>query len=124
MKIHYSVEKLEVEDGIENDIENYFIINFKIETDDLECSFDFSLINEQVEEFINFTNNVHNTFVNNTGIFHYLNIKNGEYDTFRCRYINDNIILTYNMTKFKFKNIPEILSIFIDINTCLEKYLS
>jgi hypothetical protein len=113
MKIEYNIEKIE---------DMYFDLQLTFKTRELESKIDFALIDDDIEKFVNFINNVHLSFINHQ--VHYdesLNIHNDDGDTVVISYIKDTITITHNLVTFYFKDIAKILLTFMEIKEYIEK---
>jgi len=103
---------MEIESHIEKIEEKYYDVFFKFKIDEFECNFTFALIDENIDNFIDFVDKIHK---NGEDIpFLYLTIRDNE-DLINIRYENRSIVMINNFIQFHFKNIDEILSHFMKI---------
>ena len=114
MEIEYNIEKLE---------DKYFDLQLKFKTHELETTIDFSLVDNNIKEFVNFVNNIHLSFINShihyDKHFHIHDEDDG--NAILISYIEDNIKITYNLIQFHFIDSNKILLAFMEISDYLEK---
>ena len=111
MRIDYHIEKLEY---------MYYdlFLSFKF-ADELDCKYQFALVDENINKFIKFTNNIRTNFIQNEENMFYLDILDDDHHIY-FKYENGIIVVNDNYSRFEFKNITEILSTFMKIVEDLE----
>ena len=114
MKIEYHIEKLE---------DMYFDVFFTFKTRELDSKINFALIDNNIESFIEFVNKLHSKLRNLENIIYEIVTILDQDDRIEIKCVNDTITITYNFVNFHFKNIAQILAIFVEISTYLNKNL-
>ena len=112
MKIEHHIEKIE---------DMYFDVFFTFKTQELESRINFALIDNNIEKFIEFVNKIHSKLRNLEYIpFEVVTILDQD-DRIEIKCVDDIITITYNFVNFHFKNIAQILAIFVEMAEYLQE---
>ena len=113
MKIEHYIEKIE---------NMYFNVQLTFKSREMESKIIFSLVDDNIEEFINFINKIHLSFINAEYIpYNVLNIQdeNDIVISYIKKDMEDTITIAHNNVIFYFKNISKILLTFMEMSEYL-----
>ena len=114
MKIEHNIEKIE---------DRYFNVQLTFKSYEMESKIIFSLVDDNIQEFINFISKIHSSFINTEYIpYNVLNIQdeNDIVISYIKKDMEDTITIAHNNVIFYFKNIAKILVTFMEMSEYLE----